>query len=163
MLDVLKIELENTLVDTTNYDTIKKAIRKVIAKIDKYQEENNVLASAHSAMRVVEEYNTFYLNAIREYEAISPDKTNTRTWQVQEILTILNIIITNLSTTIRRYGTETDDKSTIGKNMRKLRQTLDDFKESRMSWLTTLKSHTTLTAYETEALKARCHGVDTGE
>ena len=162
MLDGIKIKLNNVLLDCTSITTAKKLIKNIVARIEKYQEENNLLSSLHSTMRTVEEHNTYYLATLREFEAEPPENMNKRTWLIQEMVTLLNVIISCLSTTLRRHGSvETDDKSQVAKNMRKLKQSLDDYKETRMSWLSMLKSQTTLNNMHIEEIKSHYLKVDT--
>ena len=143
MLDIIKNRIANIATGYTSVELISSELLKLATDIEKYQQEDATQSDLHRAFRMLERYSTMYKVAVDEYLAIPTSKLEKRSFQLQEILSLLSLMTSIIVVTLRKYNTS-EDKGTIGRHIRTLTNNLEYYKNEKISWTTILKAITTL-------------------
>lgn len=144
MLDKVKYKLLNAITNTNDVGLIKTDLKKIISEIEKFQEENKPLSDMHSVFRTLEEYSTMYTIETQKYLAIPREQYHDRAYQAQEILCILSLVLSLITSILRKYNNPAEEKGTLARYLRMLNENKEHFKGEKMSWSIIAKEQTAL-------------------
>lgn len=154
MLDVVKQKISYIAMNYETPELMSAELRKVAEEIEKFQSEDAQTTDLHRTFRALEKYSTMYKIAVDEYLAIPTTQLEQRSFQLQEILCLLTLMTSIISSTLRKYHTS-DEKGTLGRYIRTLTGNLELYKGDKISWMSILKSITTM--MEERITKAKEH------
>lgn len=143
MLDIIKHKIANIAMSCTTVEGMASELRKVTEEIEKVQAEDANATDLHRTFRTLERYSSMYKVAVDEYLAIPTKELERRSFQLQEILSLLTLITSLIASTLRKYNTN-EDKGTLGRHIRTLNNNLEQYKNDKISWTTMLKAITTM-------------------
>lgn len=143
MLDIIKHKIANIVMTCGTTEGMSAELRKVVEEIEKVQSEEANATDLHRTFRTLEKYSSMYKIAVDEYLAISTKELERRSFQLQEILSLLTLITSLIASTLRKYNTS-EDKGALGRYIRTLNNNLEQYKADKISWTTMLKAITTM-------------------
>ena len=143
MLDIIKHKIANIAMSCATVEGMASELRKVTEEIEKVQAEDANATDLHRTFRTLERYSSMYKVAVDEYLAIPTKELERRSFQLQEILSLLTLITSLIASTLRKYNTN-EDKGTLGRHIRTLKNNLEQYKNDKISWTTMLKAITTM-------------------
>lgn len=145
MLNVVKEKLTNLLLNSDTIEYTKGELKKVIDSIDAFEKANNTMTDMHSAFRALEEYTVQYGMEVNNYYQMDERALSDRITQIQKIVCLVTMASALISAVLRRYNTA-KDTGTIAKYLRTLNDQKETFKNDKITWISVLKSLTTLVA-----------------
>lgn len=161
MLTKIKYQLSGIVVNSNDTELIKNELKNVISDIDAFQEANKPLSDMHSTFRTLEEYSSLYEVETAKFSAIPNEKYLDRAWKIQEILSVLSLILSLINDVLRKYNNPSSaDGSQAAKYLRMLNTNQEHFKSERMSWIVALKAQTAVIEDFTLQRQLRAKRVD---
>lgn len=158
MLDTIRYKLENILTSCEDLGNAKKVLKGITDDIRAYNDENKLKSDMHSTFRIIEEYDTLFRTEVNKFMGMRQEMHFDRIYQIQEILSICSLLLSYLTTQLKKYNTEASEtRGSTAKALRQLIEAKEHYKGEKMSWGGILKSETTIVNALTERL---VHGPD---
>ena len=143
MLDIIKHKLNNIITDYVTVDAIKSRLVDILQSIEDYQKSHATLSEVHSVFRTLDEYENMYNAELVKYGAMSRQDKVKCSYQIQEMICVLAMMGSLLNATLRKYVVS-EDKSALGKHLRRLAEISDYVRSEKIMWQSVLKSTTVL-------------------
>ena len=155
MLDIIKYKIANIVTDDEDKGVIKDKLKSIMADIDRYKEENKPLSEIHSIFRTLEEYSNMYKMETSKYMAIPVEHYIDRTFQAQEIMCILSLILSLINDVLRKYNDPVEEKGSLAKYLRMLNTNREFYQGEKMAWSVNMKAQTAVVTDYTVKTKLR--------
>ena len=154
MLDIVRFKLEGALTSAGTFEGLKKSVRDLLDEIYAYLDTNKQKADLMGTFRIIEEYDTLFRNEVGKFIGMPQNAHYDRIYQIQEILSICSLLLSYLTSALKKYNTEpTETRGSTARALRQLQEAKEHYKSEKMSWGGVLKSETTMIDVKMEELR----------